>query len=187
MFLTICSRLSTLLFSLTLAFALILSSGLSDRHAVSAQTPNYISDRNVYPKPPLPVLPRAGGTYRDPVFGTEIMRATDELDCPLQGCGTYYSHWPTFNANNTRLLIRKDEGGLALIKDFDPVNFKVGASRQLPTSMRASGTSYGGPSWESAIWSHSDPNVIYTFPNYNDGGFRLLACAKPLTTVCTFV
>ena len=104
MFLTICSRLSTLLFSLTLLFAVILGSGLSDRHSASAQT-SYISDRNVYQKPPLPALPRAGGTYRDPVFGTEIMRATDESDCPVQGCGTYYSHWPTFNANNTRLLI----------------------------------------------------------------------------------
>ena len=175
MFLTICSRLSTLLFSLTLAFALILSSGLSDRHAVSAQTSDYISDRNVYPKPPLPVLPRAGGTYRDPVFGTEIMRATDESDCPVQGCGTYYSHWPTFNANNTRLLIRKDETGDALVKDFDPINFKVGASRQLPNGIRVDSVSYGGPSWESAIWSHTDPDIIYTFPNYNDGGMRLFA------------
>src|SRR6266849_923300 len=40
------------------------------------------TDRNVYRKPLLPTLPRAGGKFIDPVFGTEIMRATDEADGP---------------------------------------------------------------------------------------------------------
>ncbi len=56
-----------------------------------------ITDRRVYRKPPLPPLPRAGGKFIDPVFGTEIMRATNEFDGPAPGLGTYYSHWPTFN------------------------------------------------------------------------------------------
>jgi cell division septation protein DedD len=163
-------RLSSALF-----LALVLLSQLFGWQSAHAQTTDYISDRNVYPKPPLPPLPPVNGTYIDPVFGTQILRATDESDCPQTGCGTYYSHWPTFNANNTRILIRKAETGLALVKDFDAVNFKVGPSRQLPSSITVNGVQYGGPTWESAIWSHTNPDVIYTFPNYNDGGFRLFA------------
>ena len=45
------------------------------------------TDRRVYRKPPLPPLPRAGGKFIDPVFGTEIMRATDESDGPGAGSG----------------------------------------------------------------------------------------------------
>src|ERR1700753_2934246 len=163
-------RLSSALF-----LALVLLSQLFGWQSAHAQTTDYISDRNVYPKPPLPPLPPVNGTYTDPVFGTQILRATDESDCPQEGCGTYYPHWPTFNANNTRILIRKAETGLALVKDFDAVNFKVGPSRQLPSSINVNGVQYGAPTWESAIWSHTNPDVIYTFPSYNDGGFRLFA------------
>jgi uncharacterized SAM-binding protein YcdF (DUF218 family) len=128
------------------------------------------TDRGVYRKPPLPPLPRVGGKFIDPVFGTEIMRATDESDGPAPGLGTYYSHWPTFNCDNTRLLIRKGETGEAIIKQFDPVSFRVSpGSITLPVSIPAGGV----PQWESAIWSNRDPNVIYTFPNYYDGGMKL--------------
>ena len=168
-------RFSTLRLFLILILAFAAVAAVCSWHTVGAQTVNYISDRKVYPKPPLPPLPPLGGTYRDPVFGTEIMRATDASDCPHQGCGTYYSHWPTFNANNTRLLIRKDETGDALVKNFDPVNFKIGTGRQLPWVIRVNNATYGGASWESAIWSHTNPDVIYTFSNYNDGGMRLVS------------
>jgi hypothetical protein len=128
------------------------------------------TDRAVYPKPPLPALPRAGGKFTDPTFGTEIMRATDEVDGPAPGLGTYYSHWPTFNCNNTKLLIRKGETGNAILKDFDPVNFTLGKkATALPSSIPAG----GGPTWEGAIWSNTDPNLIYTYPTYDDGGMKL--------------
>ncbi|MFL6332373.1 MAG: hypothetical protein ACJ754_03430, partial [Pyrinomonadaceae bacterium] len=175
MFLTSSPGQVALRLSSAFFLALFLLSQLSGWNTAHAQTAGYISNRVAYAEPALPPLPAVGGTYRDPVYGTEIMRATDAADCAAPGCGTYYSHWPTFNANNTRLLIRKGEGGLAIIKDFDPVNFRVGASRQLPTAIRIGGVSYGGPSWESAIWSYADPDTIYTYPNYNDGGFRLFA------------
>ena len=64
------------------------------------------TDRRVYPEPSLPSLPRAGGKFKDPVFGTQIMRVTDARDYPAPGCGTWYSQWPTLNSDNTRLLIR---------------------------------------------------------------------------------
>jgi len=130
------------------------------------------TDRRVYRKPPLPRLPRAGGTFVDPIFGTEIMRATDESDGPAPGLGTYYSHWPTFNANNTRLLIRQGVNGNAILKTFDPVSFRIATTReQLPTEYPRN----FALSWESAIWSHTNPDVIYTFSNDLKGAMRLYA------------
>ncbi|HEY0174079.1 MAG TPA: hypothetical protein VGB98_23885, partial [Pyrinomonadaceae bacterium] len=57
------------------------------------------NDRRVLPEPALPALPAAGGTFRDPVFGTEVMRVTGERDGKLNG--TFYPHWPTLNADST--------------------------------------------------------------------------------------
>jgi hypothetical protein len=135
------------------------------------QAPDFDFKRShrVYPEPPLPLLPKAGGKFADPVFGTEIMRATDEHDGPAPGLGTYYSHWPTFNCNNTRLLIRKGADAEAIIKEFDPVNFRVGNSKTLPNSLPGN----GGPNWESSIWSNFDPNIIYTFSGYYYSGMKL--------------
>jgi len=130
------------------------------------------TDRNVYRKPPLPRLPRAGGKFIDPVFGTEIMRATDEADGPAPGLGTYYSHWPTFNVDNTRLLIRKGHTGDAILKTFDAVSFRIGAGREELLTEYPRGF---GVSWESAIWSHRDPDVIYAYANDLKGGMRLYA------------
>src|SRR6185369_9781404 len=130
------------------------------------------TDRGIYRKPPLPRLPPGGQTFFDPVFGTEIMRATDESDGPAPGLGTYYSHWPTFNVNNTRLLIRQGENGRAILKTFDPVNFKIGSGYENLPIENPHGFSL---SWESAIWSHTDPDVIYTFCNDFKGGMRVYA------------
>jgi len=130
------------------------------------------TDRGIYRKPALPRLPPGGQTFFDPVFGTEIMRATDESDGPAPGLGTYYSHWPTFNVNNTRLLIRQGENGRAILKTFDPVNFKIGSGYENLPIENPHGFSL---SWESAIWSHTDPDVIYTFCNDFKGGMRVYA------------
>ena len=126
------------------------------------------TDHATYSEPSLPPLPHAGGKWRDEVFGTEIMRVTDEDDHGSPGLSTFYSHWPTFNADNTRLLIRKGENGEAMLKDFDPVNFNLGASHALPSLP-------GGVSvaWEGATWSNTDPNIIYCHASYYDGGMKL--------------
>src|SRR5947199_4888305 len=86
-------------------------------------------DRRVIPESSPPALPPAGGTFKDAAFGTEIMRVTDERDGKLNG--TFYPHWPTFNADSTRLLVKRYETGDA-IYSFDPVAFKLGGSRPLP-------------------------------------------------------
>jgi uncharacterized protein (TIGR03437 family) len=155
--------LSSILFAAAFAGS---SSGIAQ---AQSQIPGIKTDRAVYAEPPLPILSSAGGKFNDPVFGTEIMRATDETDGAVPGLGTFYSHWPTFNCNNTKLLIRKGDSGEAILKDFDPVNFKIGNPKALPNSLPTG----AGPSWESSIWSNTDPNIIYTFSSYYDGGMKL--------------
>src|SRR5262249_38676931 len=78
-----------------------------------------VTDRNVYADPPAPALPAAGGTFIDPVFGTTIMRLTDEGDGA--DCSNPYSYWPTFNKDSTRLFVQCGSG--AILYGFDPVNF----------------------------------------------------------------
>jgi hypothetical protein len=111
------------------------------------------TDRGIHAEPPPPALPRAGGKFFDPVFGTEIMRVTDETTA-TDG-GTYYSYWPTFNCNNTRLLVKTGTDGTAHVYDFDPVSFSLGARRAVP---RASAGNLGV---EGAIWSGDDPDLLY--------------------------
>jgi F5/8 type C domain/WD40-like Beta Propeller Repeat len=138
-----------------------------------AQTPGIKTDRAVYPEPPLPTLPSmAGGKFNDPTFGTQIMRATDESDCPAPGCGTYYSHWPTFNTNNTYILMRKGVNGSALIKPFDAVNFTISPGHQ-PSGISVQGVGTVSMNFESAIWHPTDPHLIYCFPISYDGGMKL--------------
>jgi uncharacterized protein (TIGR03437 family) len=166
---------STLRFFLsTILLALVFAASPFGAEPAQAQsqTPGIKTDRAVYPKPPLPVLPPAGGKFTDPTFGTQIMRVTDAVECPGSGCSTYYSHWPTFNTNNTFLLIRNGDNGAALVKPFDPVNFTVGPGHK-PGGFYAPGFGTASMNFESAIWHPTDPNLIYCFPMYYDGGMRL--------------
>ncbi|MCA1636366.1 MAG: polysaccharide deacetylase family protein [Acidobacteria bacterium] len=130
--------------------------------------PRIRTDHRAYAEPSLPSRPRAGDKYSDAVFGTEIMRATDERDYPSPGCGTFYSQWPTFNADATRLLIRCGGSGDALIKAFDPAAFKLGRT------LRRTPTLPGGVSleWQGATWSRTDPDLIFVHVNYYNAGSR---------------
>ncbi|HKQ99581.1 MAG TPA: hypothetical protein VJT09_02845 [Pyrinomonadaceae bacterium] len=140
--------------------------------ATEAQDERVGTTRAVIPKPPLPRLPRAGGKFKDPTFGTEIMRATDERDDPV-GLSTYYSHWPTFNSDNTYLLVKKGLNGAALIKRFNSETFSVGPGGDQPGAVNVPGKGTVSVEFESAIWHPTDPNLIYCFPAYYDGGMRL--------------
>ena len=135
------------------------------------------TDRRVYPEPPLRALPRAGGKFNDPTFGTLIMRATDEKDYPAPGCGTWYSQWPTFNADNTRLLIRCGVSGDMKLKAFDPVNFTLG-----PT-LRTQSTIPNGHSlqWQGATWSRTDPDLIFVNAAYYNPDYPTVSGMKLFT------
>jgi uncharacterized protein (TIGR03437 family) len=152
-----------------------------------SQTPGIKTDRAVYPEPSLAIPRSAGDKFNDPVFGTEIMRATDGSDCAAPGCGTFYSQWPTFNSDNTRIMIRKGETGDVIIKSFDPVSFKLG-----PT-LRTSPLLPGGTSaqWQGATWSRTDPDLIfihagYYSPDYSASGMKLYTY-RPSTNVFTLL
>src|SRR2546421_648924 len=85
------------LLNFALAFAAVaLITGAWTARAQEATDPQTSSA--VFAEPPLPPLPAAGGKFRDPVFGTEIMRVTDARDGAQNG--TFYPHWPTFNADD---------------------------------------------------------------------------------------
>lgn len=149
--------------------------GSSELNSIASPNPDKAGSApkyKVYPEPPLPALPRAGGKFHDPTFGNEIMRATDERDDKV-GLSTYYSHWPTFNSDNTLILVRKASGE-ALIKRFDAKGFAVGAGLQAgPVNIPGKGSV--SVNFESAIWHPSNPNLIYCFTGYRDGGMHFYA------------
>ncbi len=118
-----------------------------------AAQPSDADDRRVIPDSPPPKLPPAGGTFKDPAFGAEIMRVTDERDGNLNG--NFYPHWPTFNADSTRLLVKRYDKGDA-IYSFDPAAFKLGESRPLPRL-----PDNGLLITEGAMWSTTDPDMLY--------------------------
>lgn len=115
--------------------------------------PRVRTDRGVYD--PLPVtLPQAGGVFVDPVFGTQIMRVTDEADGPENQ--NAYSYWPSFNKNATWFHINCS--GTAVLYRFDPEGFAL-----LGKAPLFSRNPPGGhvPRWESAIWSGEVPDVLF--------------------------
>src|SRR5262245_10538215 len=132
-------------------------SSLTPRRAAttaSNASPNVITDRRVYAEPPAPVLPRAGGTFVDPTFGTTIMRVTDETDG--KSCHNYYSYWPTFNLDSTRFFIACDN--MPRLYRFDPTSFQIVSKGPL-FEQRVPGGGYLGA--EDAIWSGASANVLF--------------------------
>jgi uncharacterized protein (TIGR03437 family) len=122
--------------------------------AAFAQSVGIKTDLGLYAPKGAPTLPAAGGRVTDPVFGTEIMRVTDGRDG--DGAGTSYSYWPTFNSNNTRMLVMGAGGEAgAAIYDFDPTNFRLGAKQQLPF------LNGGYPFTYDLTWSHTEPDILY--------------------------
>jgi hypothetical protein len=120
-----------------------------------AQTGSIKTDLNTYPEPPLPTLPAAGGKFFDPTFGTEIMRVTDSSDGA--NAGTAYSYWPTFNKDNTWLWATADNGtSYAVLFRFDPTTYTL-LGKELPPPLPGGGYFHS----EVAIWSGTDPSVIY--------------------------
>lgn len=101
--------------------------------------------------PPQVHYPPAGGSYVDPVFGTTILRITDERDGTE--CVHAYSYWPAFNVDDTRLLLACDDE--ALLYRFDTTTDHATKDGTLR------GTDGPSVEFDGATWSHSDPNVIY--------------------------
>jgi len=130
-----------------------------------------LGSRAVFPKPPLPALPPADGKFNDPTFGTEILRATNQRD-DKAGLSTYYSHWPTFNCDNTYILVRKGLTGDALVKSFNAEAFTIGVGHQ-PGALIVPGKGTVTVNFERAIWHPTNPHLIYCTTGYRGGGMAL--------------
>lgn len=135
-------------------------------------TPSIKTDRGVYPEPPPVTLPPAGGTFCDPTFGTRIMRVTDEtpVSSVPAGARTSYSFWPTFNSNNTKILVvdpGKDVPHKGAIYEFNPTTFTLGA--RLPDLPHVPGSSIP-MKLDDAVWSYNDPNKLFV---HHDNGTNL--------------
>ncbi|HEV7903242.1 MAG TPA: hypothetical protein VGO96_05320, partial [Pyrinomonadaceae bacterium] len=140
------------IFALTLA---LLSASIGAETFAQSAGVGIKTDFEVYAQGSLPALPASGGKFNDPVFGTEIMRVTDAAVAP-NSAGTSYSYWPSFNADNTRLLVMggSDGAGVILYK-FDPVTFRLGAKETLPAVNGVYPFSY------DLTWSHNEPDILY--------------------------
>lgn len=154
------SEHSAVLMRLAVTVCMMLSNIMLSGRLVAAQTkvpatpPGVKTDRGVYPLPPAPVLPGAGGVFTDPTFGTEIMRVTDEND-GKENCNAY-SYWPSFNAESKRFHIAC--GNRHMLYRFDPKAFSLSGKEPLFAKKPPSGYE---PRWEDAMWAYADPNLLY--------------------------
>ena len=154
-------------YTIAAAFCLILVGTLT-RPAAAQGYPSVKIDNRTYPDPSsLPALPAVNVKFRDAVFGTEIIRATDQDDCANPGCSTYYSNWPVFNSNSTYILFRNSNNGNSdgRIRAFDPSNFAVVGASFYPGTEYVLGVGGVVMDFQSAYWHPTNPNVVYCFPN----------------------
>jgi hypothetical protein len=120
--------------------------------ALAQDGPPGIEDRPPYtvhaePETPPQVPDEPGATFRDPVFGTRIMRITS-------GGGTHaYSYWPTFNLDSTWLYVFRAEDGQPYAYRFDPDTFTLRDREPMFVGGRCLA--------EDAIWSGTSRNVMH--------------------------
>jgi len=111
--------------------------------------PPFVTDFDVRQTPSLPE-PTPRVPFRDPVFGTCVVRVTDRTADPSPddsspGLKNEYSRVQSFNANGSRILVRGLEATWYLYdaKTLEPIG-------QLP---------FGGP--VDPRWDASDPDLLY--------------------------
>jgi hypothetical protein len=122
----------------------------------------YLQDYSATGTPPAVTLPGAGGSYTDPVFGTQIIRVTNNIGSGSPGtinsnyagsCANAYGYWNAFNSDDSRLLIACNNW--LLVYDFDTTTDSVTFASELRngTSTQLEG--------DGASWSSSSPNQLY--------------------------
>lgn len=133
--------------------------GLAFPLALSAYAQsNSISDKNVYPEPPLPSLTAAGSKVVDPTFDTTILRLTDSGDSTTD-CSTTYANKPLLNYNSTRIAANCRVGSKRFkIWDFNPTTM-VRSNPRIQANPPSGMQEYG------AIWSHTNASKFYSCAN----------------------
>lgn len=105
------------------------------------------TDRDVAPRPPLPVLGPAGFTFTDPTFGSRILRVTDGLSIPGRSWNVPSSTLTAAWSADSRRFYVVGAGGPQLFK-FDPDAF----------SCEVMDTPY---SQCEPCFSRHDPTILY--------------------------
>jgi Fibronectin type III domain len=118
------------------------------------------TDRLTREKPPLPQLGAAGFTFRDPAFGSRLMRVTDARTRPGVVNPSFRvssnAHLAAWNADSTKFYVLSDDG-TSIPYRFDASTMT--ASRLQPVSTGNGGLTmrfYGEPQFSLA-----NPNAIY--------------------------
>jgi hypothetical protein len=132
--------------------------------------------------PPPAVARTAGQWYRDPTFGTRMIRVTDESWAAGRcNIGSAYGFYPTFNADSTRALISCETGSGS--KDYI-VSFAPDASPSF-TVTDSTTTRWNGARNGNAWWHRSNPDLLYFF-NYGATLSAYNAATKTVTPVHTY-
>jgi hypothetical protein len=127
------------------------------------------NDLNLYPPGAAPATGPAGNVFADPVFGTSILRVSDEKDNAGEHFANAYSAiYDGINADSTRIAYLGMNGS-SWIADLDVAKKKVSNKR------RIQGFTY---------WSRVDPNVCYQVANWEQAKInRYDAAADKWSTV----
>src|SRR4029079_4759133 len=119
-----------------------------------------LTDRVTREKPPLPQLGAAGFTFRDPSFGSRLMRVTDARTRPGVVNRSFRvpsnAHLAAWSADSRKFYVLSDDGA-SIPYTFDPSTMT--ASRLQPVSMYHGGMRmqfYGEPQF-----SVGNPSVMY--------------------------
>jgi len=153
--------------------ALICTAAAWSALAGEAAAPSIKTDRGAYPEPALPKLPKAGGTFIDPTFGTTLMRLTDEADG--KHCHNAYSYYPSFNRDSTRLFVNCH--GRPVLFRFEPDAFKLLGKE--PLFAKKPPSNYA-PRWEDTIWSGTNPDLLFCHQGLNLWSYNVATKAYTL-------
>jgi hypothetical protein len=174
---------------------------VTSAHAQSTVPNTYyaVSNRNVYPKPAVPVLGAAGWRFSDPTFASRMLRVTDGNTRPGFPGRSYSSpsaaHQLAWNATSDRFYVRSLDGWF-IPYNFDPLTMT--ASRIQPTgtgdgglliqshvepqfSFRASNIIYAATRDQTATDGHDYP-VIHSY-NFTTGAYDILLNLRPYTEI----
>ena len=109
--------------------------------------------------------PKACAKVTDPIFGTTILRLTDEKDGNTD-MQVQYSYWPVFNSNSTLIHVKGTYAGSSrsVFFAFDPATSTAGT----PFVLRTPPPQGFLLERSDMIWSGISPDLIYGHNGFED-------------------
>jgi hypothetical protein len=107
---------------------------------------------------PMPTIPSPGGSYSDPTFGTTIYRMIAPPSRAIHTIGSEVQHW---NSNGTRFFIM-DSTDANRMDLYDATTYPLPPT-YINQILASDGTYVSGESCD-ALWSNTNPNIIYYVP-----------------------